>query len=556
MSRALSPFTNRDTYRALLFLSTAVPFGSLWFSGLVTGGALVVGVAITPLVIGAVMLLGGFVALAARAESATVRGLLGVPSYPALPPGGPGTGTGLGPLRRVRAVVADGAFWRSQAYLWLRFVAGLPLAVAVLSLVGGGLFLVTSPIHYRWIPQGDGGHGIDLGIWVADTLPETLLLVPVGLVLLVAAAHLVGPLAAPWGRLAYRLLGGSMTDEYRPLTDAQLRHSVVVHGIVVGGIGALLALIWVLTTRDHFWPMWPILALSLPLAIHTWSVQVLTRPQLGPARLNRAFLIHAGVSVVLAAFLSLIWVLASFTVGFVYFWPIWPTLALAVSVLVHLVVLRVTPPDAELERRIEVLTTTRAGAVDAQERELRRIERDLHDGAQARLVALGMNLGMAEQKLATDPESARSLLAEAREGTREALEELRDLARGIHPPILADRGLGAAVAALAARSPVRVEVSVEGERPSPAVESAAYFVAAEALANAGKHAQAGRVEVRIVRSQGSLVVEVTDDGRGGADPSGNGLLGLRRRVEALDGTLLVVSPEGGPTTLRAEMPCE
>jgi len=347
-----------------------------------------------------------------------------------------------------------------------------------------------------------------------------------------------------------------MTDEYRPLTEAQLRHGVVVHGIVVGGVGALLALIWVLTTRDYFWPMWPILALSLPLAIHALSVQVVTRPQLVPARLSRSFVIHAGVSVALATFLALIWVFAAFTVGIVYFWPIWPALALTVAVLVHLVVLLVRPPDAELERRIEVLTTTRAGAVDAQERELRRIERDLHDGAQARLVALGMSLGMAEQKLATDPESARSLLAEAREGTREALEELRDLARGIHPPILADRGLGAAVAALAARSPVRVDVSVEGERPSPAVESAAYFVAAEALANAGKHAQAGRVEVRIARRQGGLVVEVTDDGRGGADASGSGLLGLRRRVEALDGTLQVVSPEGGPTTVRAEMPCE
>jgi signal transduction histidine kinase len=150
----------------------------------------------------------------------------------------------------------------------------------------------------------------------------------------------------------------------------------------------------------------------------------------------------------------------------------------------------------------------------------------------------------------------RQLLAEAREGAREALEELRDLARGIHPPILGDRGLGAAVSALAARSPVRVTVSVEGERPPSAVESAAYFVAAEAIANAGKHAGADHVEVRIVRREGRLVVEIVDDGRGGADPSGGGLRGLRRRVEALDGTLQVVSPEGGPTTVRAELPCE
>jgi signal transduction histidine kinase len=546
--------TDRDTYRRLAYLSTALLLGTLWFAGLVTGFALTVALAVTPLVLLVVVGLGVFVQLAARAECSMVRELLGVPAYSAAQLAGPAAG--LGPVRRARAVVTRSAFWKAQAYLALRFVLGLPLAVAVLSLFGSALFLITGPIHYRWIPQADGAHGFDFGIWHADSLGDALLLVPAGLALLVLAANLVKPLAAAWGRLAYRLLGGSMTDDYRPLTEAQLRHSVAVHGIVVGGIGALLVTIWALTTHGYFWPMWPILALSLPLAVHAWTVQVLTRPQLVPPRLRRGFVIQAGISAALVAFFILIWLLAAVRIGFVYFWPIWPALGLTVALIVHLLIDLSSPPNAELERRIEVLTTTRAGAVDAQERELRRIERDLHDGAQARLVALGMSLGMAEQKLATDPETARSLLAEAREGTREALEELRDLARGIHPPILADRGLGAAVAALAARSPVRVDVSVEGERPSPAVESAAYFVAAEALANAGKHAEATRVDVRIMRSQGRLVVEVTDDGRGGADPSGTGLSGLRRRVEALDGTLQVVSPQGGPTTVRAEMPCE
>jgi signal transduction histidine kinase len=546
--------TDRDTYRRLAYLSTALLLGTLWFAGLVTGFALTVALAVTPLVLLVVVGLGVFVQLAARAECSMVRELLGVPAYSAAQLAGPAAG--LGPVRRAHAVVTRSAFWKAQAYLALRFVLGLPLAVAVLSLFGSALFLITGPIHYRWIPQADGAHGFDFGIWHADSLGDALLLVPAGLALLVLAANLVKPLAAAWGRLAYRLLGGSMTDDYRPLTEAQLRHSVAVHGIVVGGIGALLVTIWALTTHGYFWPMWPILALSLPLAVHAWTVQVLTRPQLVPPRLRRGFVIQAGISAALVAFFILIWLLAAVRIGFVYFWPIWPALGLTVALIVHLLIDLSSPPNAELERRIEVLTTTRAGAVDAQERELRRIERDLHDGAQARLVALGMSLGMAEQKLATDPETARSLLAEAREGTREALEELRDLARGIHPPILADRGLGAAVAALAARSPVRVDVSVEGERPSPAVESAAYFVAAEALANAGKHAEATRVNVRIMRSQGRLVVEVTDDGRGGADPSGTGLSGLRRRVEALDGTLQVVSPQGGPTTVRAEMPCE
>jgi signal transduction histidine kinase len=221
-----------------------------------------------------------------------------------------------------------------------------------------------------------------------------------------------------------------------------------------------------------------------------------------------------------------------------------------------LAVLMLSPRRAELTERIETLETTRAGAVDAQETELRRIERDLHDGAQARLVALGMNLGMAEQKLAEDPKRAGELLAEARLGAEHALRELRDLARGIHPPVLADRGLEAALDSLASSTPLRVVVSVHvAPRPAPAVESAAYFVAAEALANAAKHARARQVDIRIARLADVLELEVRDDGDGGANPDGAGLRGLRRRIEALDGTLSVISPRGGPTTIRAEFPC-
>lgn len=214
------------------------------------------------------------------------------------------------------------------------------------------------------------------------------------------------------------------------------------------------------------------------------------------------------------------------------------------------------PRGEELAERVDVLTTTRAGAVDAQAAELQRIERDLHDGAQARLVALAMSLGMAEEKLDSDPAQARELLAEARGEAKTALVELRDLARGIHPPILTDRGLEAAVSALAARSPIAVTIEAElGDRLPPAVEAAAYFLVAEALANATKHSGAQQVLVQLTRRGGVLVTEVADDGAGGADPQGSGLLGLRRRVEALDGTLRVVSPPGGGTTLRAELPC-
>jgi signal transduction histidine kinase len=171
-------------------------------------------------------------------------------------------------------------------------------------------------------------------------------------------------------------------------------------------------------------------------------------------------------------------------------------------------------------------------------------------------VALGMSLGMAEQKLADDPARVGELIAEARLGAEQALRELRDLARGIHPPVLADRGLEAALSSLANSTPMKVTLSVDlDERPPQAVESAAYFVVAEALANAGKHAQAKRLDVRVVRTTDLVDVRVEDDGVGGADPEGSGLRGLRRRVEALDGTLSVISPRGGPTRIRAQLPC-
>lgn len=216
-----------------------------------------------------------------------------------------------------------------------------------------------------------------------------------------------------------------------------------------------------------------------------------------------------------------------------------------------------SPTRRELERRVERLQETRAGAVDAARLELERIERDLHDGAQARLVAVAMELGRAEQRLrAGDSEGAASLVGEAREDTRRALAELRDLARGIRPALLSERGLPEAVASLAARSGVPTTVQCELGVPLPtAVETAAYFVAGEALANVAKHAQARSAAVRVERRGARLDVEVRDDGRGGANPDGSGLTGLRRRVEALDGTLLVSSPPGGPTIVRAELPC-
>lgn len=218
------------------------------------------------------------------------------------------------------------------------------------------------------------------------------------------------------------------------------------------------------------------------------------------------------------------------------------------------------PPtrSAELALRVRQLTVTRAETVDAQAAELRRIERDLHDGAQARLVALSMSIGLAEQLVRRDPEAVRKLLAEARETSGQALAELRGLVRGIHPPVLAERGLDGAVRALALAVPLPVAVTVElpGRPPAP-VESAAYFAVAEALANATKHSGAARAWIRLGHADGRLTMVVGDDGRGGADPAaGSGLAGVGRRLAAFDGTMVLSSPAGGPTVVSMELPCE
>ncbi|HEY5142805.1 MAG TPA: sensor domain-containing protein [Solirubrobacteraceae bacterium] len=213
----------------------------------------------------------------------------------------------------------------------------------------------------------------------------------------------------------------------------------------------------------------------------------------------------------------------------------------------------------ELQQRVEHLAETRAGAVDAAQAELERIERDLHDGAQARLVAVAMDLGLAEQRIAAgaDPAAAAGLVREAREETQRALAELRDIARGIRPAMLAERGLEPALTSLAARvGGVPTSVSVEvGDRLPTAVETAAYFVVAEALTNISKHSGASVASVRLQRRGRTLEIDVHDDGRGGANPNGTGIDGLRKRVEALDGTLRLTSPPGGPTDLHAEIPC-
>jgi signal transduction histidine kinase len=213
--------------------------------------------------------------------------------------------------------------------------------------------------------------------------------------------------------------------------------------------------------------------------------------------------------------------------------------------------------DGELTRRVQRLTESRAVVVDTAAADLRRLERDLHDGAQARLVALGMNLRAAEKLIPVSPEAAVALVAEARETSARALTELRELVRGVHPPVLADRGLGDALRALALDTPMKIkaEIDLPDRLPAP-IETACYFAVAEVLTNAVKHSGARQGQVWASHRDDVLRITVTDFGVGGADPArGTGLAGVERRLAAFDGIVAVSSPVGGPTMVVMEVPC-
>ena len=515
----------RRLVREFLYLLYGAAAAIAWFGLLLAGWLTVALLAVTPLVVPALVAFRwatrGFV----LGEAAVARELLAADvTVPAAQP------MERGYLGRIRSTFADADFWRQQAYGAIRMLGGFGAGIVAAGVVGSSLYLIGLPLYYRHVGQ-----------WQVHTLGRAVAAVPVGLAALALSLLVVHGLARAFARLTPRLIGTGRA----PVSAAAGpgRTGLSEHAAVYAVVNALCILIWAATTRAYFWPMWPLLSLGVPLAAH--AVVIRSRA-LGPRW--RATAIHAGILAVLSVFLVAIWAVT----GRGYFWPIWPIAANILTVGARALSLR----RWRLAERIDVLETTRAGAVEAAEGELRRIERDLHDGAQARLVALGMSLGLAEQRLADDPEGARRLLEEARAGAEEALRELRDLARGIHPPVLADRGLEAALAALVARLPLPVDLDVAlAARPPAPQETAAYFVAAEALANASKHAAASRVRVHIAQENGELVVRVEDDGRGGADAHGRGLAGMIQRVEALDGSVRVSSPSGGPTIVEAVMPC-
>ncbi|APU41640.1 MULTISPECIES: sensor histidine kinase [unclassified Streptomyces] len=270
-----------------------------------------------------------------------------------------------------------------------------------------------------------------------------------------------------------------------------------------------------------------------------------------------------GWRTVLYQLIRLPWGVLTFTVvltGLFVLWPVLPYLVRLLANADRAMVRGLLSPSDDLERRIAELESDRGVVVDTAAADLRRIERDLHDGAQARLVALAMGLGLAKEKLLEDPEGAAAMVDEAHGEVKLALQELRDLARGIHPAVLTDRGLDAALSSVAARCVVPVKVLVDlpsGQeaRPAEAIEGIAYFVVSELLQNVSKHARARGATVEVWRAGARLLIRVSDDGRGGAGTSGgSGLAGLAERLDAVDGVLVVDSPEGEGTVVTAELP--
>ncbi|MFI6286823.1 sensor histidine kinase [Streptomyces sp. NPDC051018] len=266
-----------------------------------------------------------------------------------------------------------------------------------------------------------------------------------------------------------------------------------------------------------------------------------------------------GWRTVLYCFIRLPWGIVTFTVTVVGLFVLWPVLAFVVRGLTNVdraLVRGLLSPSDELERRIAELESDRGVVVDTAAADLRRIERDLHDGAQARLVALAMGLGLAKEKLLEDPDAAAAMVDEAHGEVKLALQELRDLARGIHPAVLTDRGLDAALSSIASRCTAPVTVSVDlAERPAEAIEGIAYFTVSELLQNISKHAQARHASVEVWRVSDRLLIQVTDDGKGGARlDGGTGMAGLAERLGAVDGLFVLDSPVGGPTTVTVEVP--
>jgi signal transduction histidine kinase len=279
----------------------------------------------------------------------------------------------------------------------------------------------------------------------------------------------------------------------------------------------------------------------------------------GTQRLWMALKDPVGWRTLLYDFIRLPWGILTFCTvltSLFVLWPVLPFIARGLANADRAMVRGLLSPSDELERRIAELESDRGVVVDTAAADLRRIERDLHDGAQARLVNLAMGLGLAKEKLLEDPDGAAAMVEEAHGEVKLALQELRDLARGIHPAVLTDRGLDAALSSVASRCTVPVQVTADlPSRPAPAIEGIAYFTVSELLQNISKHSGARGASVDVWRADDRLLIQVTDDGHGGASlDGGTGMRGLADRLGAVDGLFVVDSPVGGPTTVTAELP--
>jgi signal transduction histidine kinase len=466
-------------------------------------------------------------------------------------------------VARLSSTSRDKQTWKDLAWLVVHSVLGFTFAVIAVSLVASVIAFLTMPLWFWSIPEG-----VDWGLWNIDNLPLALLATVLAFPLAALTVFINRWMARGELWLAERLLDGEEAPAAAPAAGSptlprsseQLRRmipegelSLAVHAAITGLIGLLVTAIWAAAGGGYYWPAWVWLGLLIPLSLHFGLREAF---RIAPG--HRAIAIQVVVSLVVVGITVATWALT----GFGTFWAIWTILA-AITLLGLSLMVRVAWRQAfgekrerELTERVETLTETRRGALDVQAAELRRIERDLHDGAQARLVALSMQLGRAEEGLADRPEIA-ALVRQARAEATAANAELRDLARGIAPPVLTDRGLAAAVEALGTRAPIPVTVEAQiHHRPPPVVESAAYFVVAESLTNVAKHAPGAAAAVLLRLDEDMLDVTIADDGPGGADvAAGSGLDGLRRRVAALDGEMRIVSPADGGTRIEVSLPC-
>ena len=530
------------TYKRLAYLLTALVLGPVWFSALVAVWSVCAGLIVTPFVIPAVIVLAYMTRAFAALEAALARDLLDVAADAPAPV----------PARRgfwgwMRAQFSP-SFWRAQAYLLIRWFVGFPIAVAVIAALGVSLGSLTAPL---WVPFVHGG--AQLGIWRPHTFVQSLVGVPLGLLLLPLSVLIAQALALPFGPVASSLLRPDLNTLPVAGSDGIARRrpaprpgqALEVHAAADAVLVAVPVVIWALTSQGYFWPIWVALPLATVLAIHAWFVVLDDQPSIvARFRGSRMLAGSSGIGAALAAFLIVVWAITEHG----YFWPVWPMLGIAIVLAIEfLAVLLLSPDRAELTERIETLETTRAGAVDAQETKLRRIERDLHDGAQARLVALGMSLGMAEQKLARGSQRAGELLAEARLGAERRLEGAARPRPWHPPPVLADRGLGAALDSLASTSPT-ARRCIGGCRTTACAGRRERRLLRRRRGARQRHQACPRpsVDISIARVADLLELEVRDNGRGGANPNGTGLracaAGSRRSTEPCRSS----APEEGP----------